>query len=123
MATTIKASDISSYISDATLTRDAYVAAMHAANLDPETDDDLTGKWDYALTYGQYPSADVERRMWQRLGRDRRDAILAATAAAAPQRAQPTMVRADCGHRVSPVMRMSASTGSSCPDCYDRMSE
>ncbi len=32
------------------------------------------------------------------------------------------MVRCDCGHRVHKSERMWASMGSSCPDCYDRMS-
>lgn len=31
-------------------------------------------------------------------------------------------VRADCGHDVPGFDLMSTSTGSSCPDCYDRMS-
>lgn len=37
--------------------------------------------------------------------------------------AQPvTMVRCDCGHTVPQGESMSASLGTSCPDCYDRMS-
>lgn len=32
------------------------------------------------------------------------------------------MFLCDCGHSVPSGMRMSASLGSSCPDCYDRMS-
>ena len=32
------------------------------------------------------------------------------------------MVRCDCGHDVPRIQCMSASLGSSCPDCYDRMS-
>ena len=31
-------------------------------------------------------------------------------------------VRAACGHTISRGLLMSASTGTSCPDCYDRMS-
>lgn len=32
------------------------------------------------------------------------------------------LVRCDCGHSVEQVLVMSASMGTSCPDCYDRMS-
>lgn len=32
------------------------------------------------------------------------------------------MVKCDCGHSVPQGQRMSASLGTSCPDCYDRMS-
>lgn len=42
--------------------------------------------------------------------------------AARPQ-ATPVMVLCDCGHTVAKSLAMSASTGTSCPDCYDRMSE
>ena len=33
------------------------------------------------------------------------------------------MVMCDCGHEVPAGTRMSASLGTSCPDCYDRMSD
>ena len=32
------------------------------------------------------------------------------------------MVQCDCGHSVPQGQRMNASTGTSCPDCYDGMS-
>lgn len=35
----------------------------------------------------------------------------------------PALVRCDCGHSVERVLVMSASRGTSCPDCYDRMSD
>ncbi len=35
---------------------------------------------------------------------------------------KPRMVKCSCGHTVSRIMVMSSSRGSSCPDCYDRMS-
>jgi hypothetical protein len=35
----------------------------------------------------------------------------------------PVMVKCSCGHSVPRGSVMSASTGTSCPDCYDRMSE
>ena len=36
---------------------------------------------------------------------------------------KPEMVKCSCGHTVPASVVMSASMGSSCPDCYDRMSE
>ena len=33
------------------------------------------------------------------------------------------IVKCDCGHTVDQVLAMSSSRGSSCPDCYDRMSD
>ena len=47
--------------------------------------------------------------------------IIAMLTAPQPKRAQPTMTLCDCGHYTSSPM--SASMGSSCPDCYDRMSD
>lgn len=35
----------------------------------------------------------------------------------------PAMVKCSCGHTVPSVQVMNASNGTSCPDCYDRMSE
>ncbi len=35
---------------------------------------------------------------------------------------KPNLVKCDCGHTVERMLVMSASMGSSCPDCYDRMS-
>ena len=43
-------------------------------------------------------------------------------AVAAPKPA-PVLVKCSCGHSVSHGLVMSASMGSSCPKCYDRMSE
>ena len=41
---------------------------------------------------------------------------------AAPTRVLPEMVECDCGHECGAAMVMSASMGTSCPDCYDTMS-
>jgi len=40
-----------------------------------------------------------------------------------PQSRTAKMVRCDCGHTVEADLVMSASLGTSCPDCYDRMSD
>ncbi len=37
-------------------------------------------------------------------------------------RSKLDMVECDCGHTVSHILAMSASRGSTCPDCYDEMS-
>jgi hypothetical protein len=37
-------------------------------------------------------------------------------------RPQPIMVKCSCGHTIPKTSVMSASMGSSCPNCYDRMS-
>jgi hypothetical protein len=47
------------------------------------------------------------------------EAAQAARRAAAPP---VKMVKCSCGHTVPSGSVMSASMGSSCPDCYDRMS-
>lgn len=43
--------------------------------------------------------------------------------ARAKQEATRQMVRCDCGHTVPRNLVMSASRGTSCPDCYDSMSK
>jgi predicted Zn-ribbon and HTH transcriptional regulator len=46
-----------------------------------------------------------------------------AAAARAAKRQAAEMVRCDCGHTTAKHMVMSASRGTSCPNCYDRMSD
>lgn len=49
-------------------------------------------------------------------------AILAAQSMT--RRREPVeLVRCDCGHSVPQTLIMNASRGTSCPDCYDRMSD
>jgi len=40
-----------------------------------------------------------------------------------PEPVVVTTVRCACGHTVAASLVMSASRGSSCPDCYDRLSD
>lgn len=64
---------------------------------------------------GSFPAgADIA---YNRAGRSARHIACGATA--------PGMRRLDCGHTlpVGSVLIMAASTGSACPDCYDRMSD
>jgi hypothetical protein len=39
------------------------------------------------------------------------------------EQVQSRYVKCDCGHSVAPALVMSASMGSSCPGCYDRMDD
>lgn len=39
------------------------------------------------------------------------------------QTTTPSVVRCDCGHEIESRLVMNASLGTSCPDCYDRMSD
>ena len=41
----------------------------------------------------------------------------------APSRPCPAPIMCDCGHAVSAAVVMQASMGTTCPDCYDRMSD
>ena len=53
----------------------------------------------------------------------RLSAIETARRAAQRRDAQPVrMVRCDCGHAAPANLVMNASLGTSCPDCYDKMS-
>ena len=45
------------------------------------------------------------------------------TADSEPIRVLPEMVECDCGHECGAAMVMSASLGTSCPDCYDTLSD
>ena len=41
----------------------------------------------------------------------------------APKRVAAKMVLCDCGHAVAAILVMTTSRGTSCPDCYDEMSD
>ena len=81
-------------------TRDELVAALEAGVVVQSGDD-----WDDQVRCGE--------------AADRRESERQARAAARPA---VELVRCDCGHRVPRGSVMSASLGSSCPECYDRMS-
>ena len=55
----------------------------------------------------------------------KRTGILKATLSAPPEveTIREDTVPCSCGHHVSKSLVMSASFGTSCPECYDRMSE
>ncbi len=63
----------------------------------------------------EFTDADVQRVQ----------ALLATQATQAAKRAKPRrveFVKCDCGHVIPSTWVMSASRGSSCPRCYDRLS-
>jgi len=106
------------------LTRADYEAQCEILHLECLTDDDCTS---YAVRFGEFDvlynnAAEIAKFG---LARRRYNAIHAEEEAAkkARPRAKPDLVQADCGHLVERVNLMSTSTGTSCPDCYDRMSQ
>ena len=102
------------------LTRAEYetaCAALHLVALD-DTDCPRTSYGDfYPPEYGAVYSATIA------LARRRLAGIRVVTRAAARPERPVEMVRCACGHSVPRVQMMNASRGSSCPDCYDRMSD
>ena len=77
---------------------------------------------DYARSHKMgYAVEYMEAADWEMLGALRR--AYRASAIAQPAPVSRPMVTADCGHSVSRNLLMNASTGTACPDCYDRMSE
>lgn len=55
-------------------------------------------------------------------GDDWYQVLRAKTEASAPAQTIVALVHCDCGHSVHPVSVMWASLGTSCPDCYDKLS-
>ena len=66
--------------------------------------------------------AQLEAGQELRYGTDWYELIRYKPAPRAP-RPEPQMVKADCGHWVEEGQAMSASMGTSCTRCYDRMSD
>ncbi len=81
-------------------------------------------KMTYAIEYFS-PQDATEHAYWPMLAEwQRRQDIKRQNAAklpAAPQ-PEPEMKKCACGHTIPRDLVMSASMGSSCPRCYDRMS-
>jgi hypothetical protein len=73
------------------------------------------------LSYGiKFMEPSTDYRRW--IGRKAR--LLSLLNPPAPRVVEPVeMVRCSCGHTVPRIQVMSTSFGTSCPDCYDRMSE
>ena len=81
---------------------------------------DMFPKLSYAVEY--YSPAQGEWDAYQGIRRAYQ-ALTAATPKQDPRKPDEVeMVACKCGHTVPRSLVMSASMGSSCPDCYDRMS-
>jgi len=106
----------------AQLDRAAYEAACERAGVAALSDAECDG---YAVHYGQFswPEYPEEVVIRMDLAKRRLRGIEAERAARPKAPRQPApLVRCDCGHDVERGQVMVASLGTSCPECYDRMS-
>lgn len=106
--------------------RAQYEATCQAAGVEPMTDAEIATAA-YALTYAEYRYTEwTNQTRAQRVGHilaGRRLAGIEAEKQAARRPVAVEMVKCSCGHTVTRGSVMSASMGTSCPDCYDRMSD
>lgn len=88
-----------------------------------EISDDTIRRLDYGIKYFDFGAAGIRptQRDWDvmeilrnRLGSLETKSVVHKTEA--------EIVLCDCGHTVEKILRMNASSGTCCPDCYDRMS-
>lgn len=84
----------------------------------------------YAIQFGEFDAVGhgVKTMIEMRLARTRRTTRInevKQARAAQPKRPAPVveMVTCDCGCEIDKRLVMRASLGTSCPDCYDRMSD
>ena len=79
----------------------------------------------YGITYFEfYPGVtDYTPERQERLEQLRRRLKVVEATKAKPKPRPVKMVECDCGCTVPASVVMSTSTGTSCPECYDRMSE
>jgi len=111
--------------------RSEYEAACVSRGIVPLSDHECT---DYGIQYGEHspwlngdkienpPERCIELKLAARRGQGviaERKAAQAARKIALPE---PVMVKCTCGHMVEKSEVMSASLGTSCLNCYDRMS-
>lgn len=85
---------------------------------------------EYRLTYAEFDATQWAAMTREEHCRQVIDAaylqhllIVAKNRARARARKTEDIVRCDCGHDIPRRMQMSASMGTSCPRCYDRMSD
>lgn len=87
----------------------------------PDTDCDS-----YGVRYGQFwpPEYPVAHCIAMALAARRLAGMAVERTEVSPWRTvEVEMVRCNCGHTVPRNLVMSASRGTACPDCYDRMSD
>jgi hypothetical protein len=110
----------------APLTADDYAAACATHGVQSH-ESDLNS---YGIQFGEFDPVThgVKTMIEMRLARARRTTRIdevkreRATQPATPPKLV-VLVACDCGHTVPRDQRMNASLGTSCPDCYDRMSD
>jgi len=90
-----------------TIGQDIYIADYTGSDVD-----------EWAILYYSLVSCDDE--MFENDDTPFNRDIIAMLTAPRSTRQQPTLTLCDCGHYTD--LPMSASLGTSCPDCYDRMS-
>lgn len=118
------------YFNNITITSETeYDALCAQAEIPPRTVKQIA-EHEYRLTYAEFDATE-----WAAMTREEHcrqvidEAYLAyllklAKARARNRAPKPVeVVRCDCGHDVPRRMQMSASMGTSCPRCYDRMSD
>ncbi len=116
------------YFNNITITSETeYQALCAQAEIPARTVKEIAHS-EYRLTYAEFLADE-----WAAMTREERcrqviDAaylkhlrILAKARKRAPKPVE--LVRCDCGHSVPRIRVMSASMGTSCPRCYDRMSD
>ncbi len=104
------------------LGRTEYEAACGALGQVPLTDDQCDG---YGVKYGQYevPEYPTDTCVQMALAKRRLAGIEAERAALPKPAPRPVRyIHCDCGHDVPDGEVMNASLGTSCFNCYDRMS-
>jgi len=77
---------------------------------------DIHGQMDYAINYYSCEAHEVAAM------RALRDAYTSTPATAPKSSGSAAMKICGCGCKIPVALAMSASFGTSCPDCYDRMS-
>lgn len=107
------------------LTREQYELFCTALEAPVMTDSEIT-QARYAIDYGDFDvfNYDVATILKWSLARSRNRAMRGGqTPATVAPRRIVRLVRCDCGHEVPAELVMSASLGSTCPDCYDKWSD
>jgi len=117
-----------SSIPDEIETREKYEKICSEFGVVPENDESLDS---YAMRYGDFNmmhyhtepenrASGIAGTISQRYAKHIKKTISPIAIHTQPE---PEMVNCSCGCTIEKSLVMSASMGSSCPDCYDRMSE
>lgn len=116
-----------------TLSRAEYETICAAKNIQTLpmsgwTEEQVWGKWSASAAY----SSDPARQEANAIHASRQAGYFAEKTAAPSETPAPVattesatveMKKCSCGHTIPKHLVMSASLGSSCPDCYDKMSD